>query len=155
MLSTNVHAAFGYTLMAAGITRIIEICFVLRDQPASGEPTAFQHLPPYLLFASGFIFMSATEEQLEMVSGADVDHVSYLLVLYSVAFLLYLFTQVLIHVFVSSKKPEKSAAYAPIGRSEAERARSIDEQRAREVDEFELEGLVSDGESDTESKVRK
>ena len=83
MLSTNVHAAFGYTLMAAGIARIIEICFVLHDQPAGAEPNSFQHIPPYLLFASGFIFLCATEEQLEMISGAGVDHVSYLLVLYS------------------------------------------------------------------------
>lgn len=28
MLSTKVHATFGYTLMLAGFARIIEICFV-------------------------------------------------------------------------------------------------------------------------------
>lgn len=32
-ISTRVHATFGYTLMAGGICRIIEICFVLHDQP--------------------------------------------------------------------------------------------------------------------------
>jgi hypothetical protein len=85
-----VHAAFGYTLMAAGISRIIEICFVLKDKPSMGEPMAFQHLTPFLLFASGFIFMSATEEQLALISSVGIDHVSYLLVLYSLAFLLYL-----------------------------------------------------------------
>ena len=31
MLSTMVHSVFGYTLIAAGLTRIIEISFVLRD----------------------------------------------------------------------------------------------------------------------------
>ena len=92
MLSTMVHMAFGYTLMAAGAARIIEICFVLKDAPATGEPSAFQHVTPYLLYASGFIFMSATEEQLEMIAGAGIDHVSYLLILYSLAFVLYLCT---------------------------------------------------------------
>ena len=32
-LSTMVHTIFGYTLMAAGAARIIEICFVLKDSP--------------------------------------------------------------------------------------------------------------------------
>jgi hypothetical protein len=154
MVSTMVHAAFGYTLMAAGVARIIEISFLLRDQPATGEPLSFQHVTPYLLFASGFIFMSATEEQLAMISSAEIDHVSYLLVLYSVAFLLYLFTQILIHIFVVNKG-EKASPYVPITTNGIDRARSLDEQRAREVDEFELEGLVSDDESDTEAKVRK
>lgn len=49
--------------MAAGLARIIEIAIILRDKPALGEESSFQHLPPYLLFASGFIFMSASEER--------------------------------------------------------------------------------------------
>lgn len=52
MLSTMVHAAFGYTLMAAGITRIIEISFVLKDKPAvdmtGDNPNSFQYLPPFV-----------------------------------------------------------------------------------------------------------
>jgi len=85
-----VHAAFGYTLMIAGITRVIEICFVLQDKPCLDEPSAFQHLTPFLLSASGFIFISATEEQLALIDSVGIDHMSYLLVLYSVAFLMYL-----------------------------------------------------------------
>jgi hypothetical protein len=34
--------------------------------------------------------MSANEEQLALIDSAGIDHVSYLLVLYSLAFLLYL-----------------------------------------------------------------
>lgn len=45
-----VHAVFGYTLMGAGLARIIEVCFVLGDKPAADEPKAFQHLPPYVRF---------------------------------------------------------------------------------------------------------
>jgi hypothetical protein len=33
MISTMVHALFGYTLMGVGATRIIEVCFVLEDKP--------------------------------------------------------------------------------------------------------------------------
>lgn len=50
MLSTMVHQVFGYTLMAAGLTRIIEIAIVLKDKPALGEESSFQHLPPYVCF---------------------------------------------------------------------------------------------------------
>lgn len=63
-LSTMVHQVFGYTLMAAGLARVIEIAIVLRDKPALGEESSFQHLPPYLLFASGFTFMCASEERM-------------------------------------------------------------------------------------------
>jgi len=47
-LSTMVHSVFGYTLMAAGATRIIEIAFVLKDSRGVGEPTSFQYLPPFV-----------------------------------------------------------------------------------------------------------
>lgn len=53
MLSTHVHATFGYTLMAAGAVRIIEISFVLRDRnnidPDDVEETnSFQFLTPFV-----------------------------------------------------------------------------------------------------------
>jgi hypothetical protein len=91
-LSTMVHAVFGYTLMLAGIARVVEICFLLKDRPAQDEPASFQHLTPFLLFAAGFIFMSASEEQLALIDSVGIDHVSYILVLYSLAFILYLCT---------------------------------------------------------------
>ena len=47
-LSTMVHSVFGYTLMAAGATRIIEIAFVLKDSRGAGEPNSFQYLPPFV-----------------------------------------------------------------------------------------------------------
>ena len=47
-LSTMVHTVFGYTLMAAGATRIIEIAFVLKDSRGVGEPNSFQYLPPFV-----------------------------------------------------------------------------------------------------------
>ena len=48
--STHLHGIFGHTLMAAGITRIIEIVVVLRDANNAGddEIRSFQYLPPYV-----------------------------------------------------------------------------------------------------------
>jgi hypothetical protein len=98
-LSTHVHAIFGYSLMAAGLTRIIEISFVLRDKTTlnvtpdgqnDDEINSFQYLPPFLLYASGFLFMGATEEQMQLLSDHHVTHVSYILILYSISFLLFL-----------------------------------------------------------------
>ena len=98
-ISTHVHAVFGYTLMSAGLTRIIEISFVLKDKntlvgPEGGdvdsEINSFQYLPVFLLYASGFMFMGATEEQMAVLASAHVTHVSYILILYSLAFLLFL-----------------------------------------------------------------
>lgn len=93
-LSTMVHSVFGYTLMAAGLTRIIEVSFVLKDKNSmtedGQEQNSFQFLPPFLLYASGFLFMGATEEQMALLSDAGVTHVSYILILYSIAFLMFL-----------------------------------------------------------------
>ncbi|KAF3923943.1 hypothetical protein AA313_de0208265 [Arthrobotrys entomopaga] len=158
--STKVHAVFGYTLMAAGLSRMIEIVFILRDRSArpNGEPSAFQHLPPYLLIASGFIFMGATEEQLHLLHDSGVDHVSYLLVLYSTAFLLYLFVQILVYIYASNTAIPKrenggignlgvrSGAGGAIGRRRPDLAPIETLARSRDAEEFELEGLISDDE---------
>ncbi|KAK5077212.1 hypothetical protein LTR64_005306 [Lithohypha guttulata] len=105
-LSTMVHTIFGYSLMAAGAARIIEISFVLRDSRGAGEPNSWQHLTPFLLYASGFLFMGATEEQMAFLSAANVTHVSYILILYSVAFLLYLFVNILLHIYAQHTWPD-------------------------------------------------
>ncbi len=66
----QVHALFGYTLMAAGLARIVEVCFVApkytqevvdgdshsehtlnasQDETSTHSPTrAFRHLPPFV-----------------------------------------------------------------------------------------------------------
>ena len=50
--------------------------------------------------------MGATEEQMQLLSAADVTHVSYILILYSVAFLLYLFVNILLYVYASWAWPD-------------------------------------------------
>ena len=52
-LSTHVHSVFGYTLMAAGAARIVEIAFVLRDRNVLDEAdveetNSFQYLTPFV-----------------------------------------------------------------------------------------------------------
>ncbi|KAK6349586.1 hypothetical protein TWF696_005870 [Orbilia brochopaga] len=156
--STKVHAVFGYTLMAAGLTRLIEIAFILRDRSArpNGEPSTFQHLPPYLLIASGFLFMGANEEMLQMLVNAGVDHVSYLLVLYSTAFLLYLFVNILVHVYATGTKKDTVSEGPVNGGAGARRRMGLPpiETRSRETEEFELEGLLSDDERERVDSAR-
>ncbi|KAG9313187.1 hypothetical protein JVU11DRAFT_6644 [Chiua virens] len=126
-LSTKVHGMFGYTLMLAGLARIVDICFITTSSTAGplgdnrSEHTltsgtnahdetspkvqvarAFRHLPPFLLVASGLLFMSATDEELNVVHGKGMDHVTYVLGMYSFAFLLYIFTLFLLNLYATS-----------------------------------------------------
>ncbi|TID19364.1 hypothetical protein E6O75_ATG06702 [Venturia nashicola] len=155
MVSTMVHRVFGYTLMGAGAARLIEISFVLKDKATLSEdgsnPNSFQHLPPFLLYASGFLFMGATEEQMQLLSDAGVDHISYLLMLYSIAFLLYLFVNMLLYLYAVNSEPA-SVKLDPEhghrnGHSTNGHARP-NHEHVRDAEEFELEGLTSEDEDD-------
>ncbi|CRG88587.1 Protein YTP1 [Talaromyces islandicus] len=171
MLSTMVHSMFGYTLMAAGLTRIIEISFVLSDRATlsmdGSNPHSFQYLPPFLLYASGFLFMGATEEQMQLLTDAGVTHVSYILMLYSISFFLFLFVNVLLHFYAVHAFPESTENPA---RNKSRRTDSIssytglndslptatngharshsESQRIRDAEAFELEGLISEDDED-------
>lgn len=48
--STRLHGIFGHTLMAAGVTRIVEIVMVLQDKWNAGddEIRSFQYVPPFV-----------------------------------------------------------------------------------------------------------
>ncbi|KAL8942705.1 MAG: hypothetical protein Q9216_001509 [Gyalolechia sp. 2 TL-2023] len=157
-LSTHVHSVFGYTLMAAGAARIVEIAFVLRDRGSvdeegeGDEASSWQYLTPFLLYASGFLFMGATEEQMALLSGAHVSHVSYILILYSVAFLLFLFVSMLLHLYASYAWPVGPAGAKKDGlqgTNGVPTANGQIDRRVREAEEFELEGLMSDDEEDS------
>ena len=110
-ISTHIHALFGYALMAGGVCRIIEICFVLRDAPSGtvDRPTVpgawfpvsvFQYLPPFLLVAGGIMFMSATDEEMRWADAKGIDYVTWGLIDFSVAFLLFLWFNILIDTYV-------------------------------------------------------
>ncbi|KAG8532087.1 uncharacterized protein KY384_003724 [Bacidia gigantensis] len=154
-LSTHVHSMFGYTLMAAGAMRIIEVAFVLRDKNTVDdkdleEVNSFQYLTPFLLYASGFLFMGATEEQMAMLATAHVTHVSYILLLYSISFLLFLFVAMLLNMYASHVWPiDRNPVVLPKANGRANGHIRADSQRLRDAEEFELEGLMSDDEVDT------
>lgn len=156
LLSTKMHGTFGYTLMAAGVTRIVEVAVILRDQPhaenlGSEGPRAFQYIPPFLLISSGLLFMGSNEEQLVMINDAMIDAVSYSLVLYSVAFLLFFYANYLIHIYLTTGKNSVVEKTEPLETGRGNGNGHIRPSRAplEGDDEFEL-GLMSDHDSDDE-----
>ncbi|CAG8026744.1 unnamed protein product [Penicillium salamii] len=160
MISTMVHSIFGYTLMGAGLTRVIEISFVLKDKPALSEPNSFQYLTPFLLYASGFLFLGATEEQMVMLNNAGIMHVSYVLILYSVAFIVFLFVNVLLHIYAvhawpnSESTDQNGPKYTNLNANANGHARSTSQQ-IQDAEAFELHGLISDDEEGPSMGPRK
>ncbi|CAL1714425.1 unnamed protein product [Somion occarium] len=132
MISTRVHAVFGYTLMLAGVTRIIEISFIVPkyhslETPAVADDNhsehtlaegtssiaqavkTFRHLPPFLLVAAGLLFMSGTDEELRTVHDAGMDHVTYILIMFSLSFIIYTLIVSLINLYASSGRNASNA----------------------------------------------
>ncbi|KAG6861227.1 hypothetical protein C0991_011692 [Blastosporella zonata] len=60
---------------------------------------AFRHLPPFLLVAAGLLFMSATDEELAFVHENEMDHVTYILIMFSIAFFMYALIVFLLHLY--------------------------------------------------------
>lgn len=94
--------------------------------------------------------MGATEEQMKLLSDAGITHVSYVLVLYSFAFLIFLLTNVLIHIYAVNTSappvpPKDGETPARIPRMNGHN--HTDSRQIRDAEEFELEGLMSDDES--------
>ncbi|VBB75477.1 Putative protein similar to YTP1 of Saccharomyces cerevisiae [Podospora comata] len=152
MTSAMTHAAFGYTLMAVGVTRIIEISFVLRDKAGVSEDgkqiNSFQYVPVFLLYASGFLFMGATEEQMAFIAGSGMDAVAYILIMYSLAFLVFLVVMMFINVYDRAANPPSMITLNG-------HARSGDEAQVQDASEFELDGLMTDDEDDDKAASRK
>ena len=109
--------------------------------------------------------MGATEEQMALLVGAHVTHVAYILLIYSIAFLMFLFVAVLLHLYVTLTWPLSRENTNPFmsktnGRPTSKRnghargAGSVgDAQRLRDAEEFELEGLMSD-DDEPEDRLR-
>lgn len=100
-----------------------------------------------LLYAAGFLFMGATEEQMNLVASSSMDHVSYILILYSIACMVFLFTNLLVSLYDRLANIGPDNKTVGNGYTTANR-RPMGEGRMRDVEEFELEGLVSDEESE-------
>jgi hypothetical protein len=84
--------------------------------------------------------MGATEEQMLLVDQSSMDHVAYLLILFSVAFIVFLFAHMLIHLYDRNANPQvKSKDFD---------SHAAENGRVRDAEEFELDGLMSDDEAD-------
>lgn len=95
--------------------------------------------------------MGATEEQMELVSASGMDAVAYVLILYSLAFLTFLFVNVLIYLWDRSAN-DPAVARGLIGHATGA---TSDERRLRDVEEFELDGLISEDEDEEQAQRRK
>lgn len=99
--------------------------------------------------------MGATEEQMLLVSSSHVDGVSYVLIMYSVASLMFLFSNMLIHLYDRLANPSETIKSLASTHNVAN-GRAVEEGRAREAEEFELEGLTSDDEdNETQRMIRR
>lgn len=91
--------------------------------------------------------MGATEEQMLLVADSGIDHVAYVLILFSLAFVLFLFVHILIHIY--DRAVNKPAAAKLLHRPEAGRAG----RERLDPEEFELDGLASDDDDDDDEAV--
>uniref|UniRef100_A0A8H8CHB8 Protein YTP1 n=1 Tax=Psilocybe cubensis TaxID=181762 RepID=A0A8H8CHB8_PSICU len=146
MLSTKVHAMFGSALMLAGVTRIVEVCYFVptyagegAEDDAHSEHTladgvntrtsstsrtvaarSFQYLTPFLLTTAGLLFMSATDEELDYVHDNQMDHVTYILIVISFAFLLYTFIVFLVNMYSTTGRNVSNVSLNTVDESSIE-----------------------------------
>lgn len=103
--------------------------------------------------------MGATEEQMALLTTYNITHVAYILVLYSFAFVLYLFVNILLHIYAvcsAPPVPPKDIEYNDEGMAIREPGmqarmprrghRHTDSHQIREAEEFELGALLSEDE---------
>lgn len=102
--------------------------------------------------------MGATEEQMSLIADSGIDHVAYVLILYSLAFLMFLFANVLVHIYdrgVNGTIAPKALNGHAVQGTHRQGVSSVDERRLRDVEEFELDGLMSDDEDEEQAQRRK
>lgn len=91
--------------------------------------------------------MGATEEQMNLVAQSDMDGVSYILILFSLASLLFLFVNMVIHLYDRLANPVLNTKSFTNGHRHAN-GRAVEDGEVRDAEEFELDGLTSDDEVD-------
>ena len=75
-----------------------------------------------------------------LIDQSALDHVSYILILFSISFIVFLFAHMLIHLYDINANPRQ--APKAVSDDHAENG------RVRDAEEFELDGLMSDDEAD-------
>ncbi|EGG02139.1 uncharacterized protein MELLADRAFT_38759 [Melampsora larici-populina 98AG31] len=111
--SDLVHGVFGYTLMAAGLSKLLDV-YLFDDQinlnSSSTSSIKFSrlHLTPFLLLNSGIMYLSSTDQQLRMVLVKQIDHSTYTLIQICLSTLIYFFVNLLINLFDRSSSSSDS-----------------------------------------------
>lgn len=144
IISTKVHAFFGYVLMFGGVTRIMEISFLLDDEdaPKDGKIRSFQYFSPFALVLSGILFMSANEEQLILVVNMGADHSSYILTVTSAACLTQLWLLSLLKLYLTlCGVPADGSMYQRLSGNDDFVQPAILETGADPLDQFQMEDL--------------
>lgn len=111
--------------------------------------------------------MGATEEQMQLLHDAGITHVSYVLILYSIAFVLFLFVNILLHIYAVHVWPDSGKKLPARSSSEEEEAQGAthangsflnghvrsnsETQHIHDAEAYELEGLISDEEDDSKA----
>ena len=84
---------------------------------------------------------------MNLLTTAGVSHVSYILLLYSISFLLFLFVCMLLHLYASYAWPLDTAQPKAMANGGVNGHAGHVDRRVRDAEEFELEGLMSDEEA--------
>ncbi|KAI8378524.1 hypothetical protein BD560DRAFT_453397 [Blakeslea trispora] len=116
--SGAIHSYFGYMLMAGGLSRIIEICFVWK-QGQFDIISPWQYIPPLTLILAGHLFMGATEQQLALLTMKDIDVSSYCNVLLSFGFVVFGFTFGLISLWENLSSTVQNQGYTEVENRES------------------------------------
>ena len=83
---------------------------------------------------------------MNLLTSAGVSHVSYILLLYSISFLLFLFVCMLLQLYASSAWPLDAARPKATANGRLNGHVEHVDRRVTDAEEFELEGLMSDDE---------
>lgn len=97
------------------------------------------------------MFQGATEEQMLLVDGSSMDHVSYILILFSLASLLFLFTNMLIHLWDRLSNPGQNTKDFNNGYTHVN-GHAVEDGQLHDADQFEL-GELSDDEEDVDGRM--
>lgn len=87
--------------------------------------------------------MGLNEEQMELVDRSDMDHDAYIMILFSLAFMIFMFVNMLINVYDCAGNPAVSSEEPSEGRLGTLLHGT---PLIRDAQEFELAGLMSDDE---------
>jgi hypothetical protein len=98
------------------------------------------------MYAAGFLFMGATEEQMMLVASSSMDHISYILITYSLASLMFLFVNILIGLWDRLEHPVLDTK--ELGANHYANGLAVENGQLRDAQEFELDGLMSDDDDD-------